>query len=290
MRCYLCESENLHLERNIDDSSYYRCKNCNLLQQVPIPDVYSVDERYKNGKEYFNDLEKGVDYAEGEGFFKKTSIFYYTFLNNYLTKRDIKICDFGASTGFFINFLRTKGFVRVEGIEPSYWASTYGIEKYGVKIYNDKIENIQNLGRYDIFTCFHVIEHLPDPKKIFKYIHDHINGNGLMMLATPNSKNLTIKLVGNKWKHFLPNEHLYLFDSKSIEYFLRICGFEILEIHKCLYENISLKKYLGDLIHQILKYNVRLILSKFGLYDSQKLKRIKFLTNRDGIIVIARKI
>ena len=86
-----------------------------------------------------------------------------------------KILDFGCGNGGFI--LRGKELAaEIVGLE---------VEKRVQDYWSGRMNVVPDLesagGGYDLITAFHVVEHLPDPRKVLWEMSEHLNDNGMII-------------------------------------------------------------------------------------------------------------
>jgi len=81
-------------------------------------------------------------------------------------KENIKILDFGGGEGGFANHLTQQGF-NTEFFDP----------------YIGGNKTLTN-GKYELITCFEVMEHVTDPKSIIKEITPLLSSNGIIIFST----------------------------------------------------------------------------------------------------------
>jgi len=85
------------------------------------------------------------------------------------------------------------------------------------KVDFDKIDTVNSIFKYDLIICYHVIEHLKNPRNFFKNINNLLNDNGYVILTTPNSKSLSFKIFKKYWYHLDAPRHLNILNIKIIK-------------------------------------------------------------------------
>lgn len=83
--------------------------------------------------------------------------------------------------------------------------------------------------KYDIISMGDVIEHLDDPQKGLKKIHNLLEDNGVLWISTPNYKSAFNRL--HKTTTAMWNEpwHITYFDKNGLENLLKSSGFKLLD-------------------------------------------------------------
>jgi len=91
-------------------------------------------------------------------------------------------------------------------------------EKYNYNIHVGTFDKkIYETNYFDCVTMDQVIEHLQDPVRQIKDIHEVLKPGGILIISTPNSNSLTAKLLKEKWLHWHVPYHLHFFSKKSIK-------------------------------------------------------------------------
>jgi 2-polyprenyl-3-methyl-5-hydroxy-6-metoxy-1,4-benzoquinol methylase len=139
-----------------------------------------------------------------------------------------KILDVGCGCGHLLQLFKDFGY-EVYGLD----ISNYAIEVANKTIPDCKImvhdcqEAFRFNTKFDIITCFEVLEHLPNPQKAIKNCYEAIKPNGIFIATTPNklspfnylfNRDRThINVKSNKeWKKILNS-----FKWLEVEYFTR---------------------------------------------------------------------
>jgi 2-polyprenyl-3-methyl-5-hydroxy-6-metoxy-1,4-benzoquinol methylase len=227
LRLGIIKNENVEIfSKNTRDKNNLTVYKDSRSKVIFIDEYYIGDEEYTSGDyrtqslpltSYANaDLE---DLLDTERRYKK----YKQFIVNK------KICDFGCGKG---NFLR---------ISKSHTKSLVGIEiqkNFNNTINNEGIKCISNLDELsepmDTFFLFHCLEHLPDPSKILKEIHNKLklNGEGQIVIEVPHAKDFLLdQLEFEPFKNFtLWSQHLILHTRESLNSLLLDAGFKNISI------------------------------------------------------------
>jgi SAM-dependent methyltransferase len=73
---------------------------------------------------------------------------------------------------------------------------------------------------------WHVLEHLPDPRKTLLECHRILRPGGRIVIAVPNFSSLQARLGGSGWFHLDLPRHLYHFPAMALHQLLNDCGYE----------------------------------------------------------------
>jgi 2-polyprenyl-3-methyl-5-hydroxy-6-metoxy-1,4-benzoquinol methylase len=137
------------------------------------------------------------------------------------------VLDFGCGNAGFIERAKSVA-AEVAGIELER-ALQSSFEERCLKIY-DSLESCQRDGRkWDYITAFHVIEHLPDPRKILKKLAGLLAANGELIIEVPNSNDALLTMYENEaFQNFTYwSQHLFLFNEKTLGGLLEQAGLGI---------------------------------------------------------------
>jgi len=174
-RCLLCDSERIHtadIEYNL-----CRCQACGYVFDNPRPTLAALVSFYSKPGKYDSWLE-----AEAP--------------RNRLWKRRLRkllkhadrgnLLDVGTGTGQFLNVAKPY-FNQVTGTEVSESGLSIAKEKYNLDVAHGELEEC-DLPRnsFDMVTLFHVLEHVPDPRKTIALCRDLLKMGGILVICVPN--------------------------------------------------------------------------------------------------------
>ncbi len=155
-----------------------------------------------------------------------TARLYLDHLIRYCGKSEGRLLEIGCGDGDFLLVAREAGFT-VQGVEFSKSAA----EKAEAKLKDNCVlcGTVEDLPppekAFDICVLFDVIEHVRDPIRFMKNIHNLLGPEGILFLATPSLDSWSARLMKNNWMEFKP-EHLHYFDRETIQNALCKCGFK----------------------------------------------------------------
>ena len=136
------------------------------------------------------------------------------------TKYDSAI-EIGCADGYFLKFLEDYGYSKLIGIEPSLPEnSSIGKIELISAFVNDKT---QLESKVDLVFSSGVFEHIEDINGVLQFCKNHLNEDGELFFAVPNSER---ELEDGDPGLFL-HEHVHYYTSDVIKYLLANNGFEI---------------------------------------------------------------
>jgi len=144
-----------------------------------------------------------------------------------------RLLDVGCGTGTFLERARARGW-DVAGTELSR-AGAAAARAAGLAVAEGELwEAGFPEGTFDVVTCWHVIEHVADPRRLVGEMARVLRPGGALVLATPNLEDRIFRaayLLARRRRPRLyePGErevHLYVFSSPTLRSLLVSSGFD----------------------------------------------------------------
>jgi 2-polyprenyl-3-methyl-5-hydroxy-6-metoxy-1,4-benzoquinol methylase len=208
----------------VDGSLIVRCDRCGLVREATRPTATSAvyDADY-----YSTESSKGgyANYVLDAGINRLTFAERLRAIEAKLgrgprrrganARFGPRLLDVGCALGDFVEVAREEGW-DAEGVEISSFAAAEG-RRRGLTIHCGILEDLGlEAGSYDVITLYDVIEHLIDPVRTMREVARLLASGGVVHIVTPNVGGLQAKVLGAKWYHYKPGEHLYLFSPSTI--------------------------------------------------------------------------
>ncbi len=206
----------------------YKCDNCGFRFTQDIPSLEKIGEYYKS-EAYVShsDSKKGIlnklyhiarNYMLGRKF---------SHIKSVTGKNSGKVLDIGAGTGYFVNYMKEKGF-SPEGVELDEDARKVAKNNFGIEL--KPIHNIYNLPEkeFDIITMWHVLEHIHDLDGYMKSINHTLKEDGWFVCALPNFTSYDAAHYGKHWAAYDVPRHLWHFSPDFFMQFAAHYGFEVI--------------------------------------------------------------
>ncbi|HVU03599.1 MAG TPA: class I SAM-dependent methyltransferase [Polyangiaceae bacterium] len=97
-----------------------------------------------------------------------------------------RLLDIGAGQGDFGAIARA--YYEVDGTEVSSEGQRVARERHGLALrLGDACEIDLPLGRYDVVTLWHVLEHVAEPRRLIARAHEVLSPGGVVCVAVPNT-------------------------------------------------------------------------------------------------------
>ncbi len=210
--CALCGGRDGTSLFRVDDSLMVRCDRCDLVREATRP--AATDTVYD--AEYYSTASAKGGYAN---YILDAEINRITFTERLRAierrlGRKGKLLDVGCALGDFVAVARELGW-DAEGIEISAYAAAQARAR-GLRVRTGTLEEVDLPRRsYDVVTLYDVIEHLTDPVGTLRRVRELLRPDGVVHMVTPNVGGLQARLLGARWYHYKPGEHIYLFSPKT---------------------------------------------------------------------------
>ncbi len=184
------------------------CQECGLVQLNDIPSEQDLLEFYasKYRVEYRRRDKPSSKHVYRAGAMavsrlKKISPFL---------KKNTKMLDIGSGGGEFI-YLASRMGADAHGIDPSSGYLEFGKDHYSINVEQKQISELEGKYSYKVVTMFHVLEHLPDPLKVIKKVHQILDARGYFIIEVPNLESK----ASSPFNHFF-KAHICYFTSLSL--------------------------------------------------------------------------
>ncbi len=189
-----------------DAYSLNRCLSCGFVSVAPLPTAEMLGKYYSN--EYWQPPKQNShDIVDKLYQLRMRSVLNR--IQNYFPQGG-NVLDWGAGNGAWVRFLQKIGY------------EALGIDQYAVNpesnyLINGDIKTVDlKTSSFDVITCFHVLEHLPDPVESFKAALDKLKPKGLMVIEVPNIDSWGFRVFGSKWQPLEIPTHLNHFNLATL--------------------------------------------------------------------------
>ncbi len=221
--CYLCKSKDfkklLNSTRDLKGVYPIICNKCNLVTLNSFTHI--KENHYENSGIHGKNKLSISDWIK---LAKKDDERRYNYLNKFIKGK--KVLDFGCGAGGFLAMSK-KIAKYVAGVEPEIRVQKYWDSKINIQ---PEIEKFNQ--KFDLITCFHVIEHVMEPINTIKILKKFLNKNGTLIIEVPNHEDALLSLYNSKSfiNSYYWSQHLYVFNEKTLKQLIKKTGFKNINI------------------------------------------------------------
>lgn len=195
-----------------------RCSSCSLVWLEAPPAPSEMWQHY--GKAYDRAISRaGKDARFWAG--RRATVLKH--------KSGGTVLDLGCSSGGFLASLAGPSWNRF-GIEMSENVARVA-ESSGAQVFvGDILDAPFQPESFDVITCFHVFEHLHQPRQVLAKVHQWLKPGGIFYAEMPNIDSLDAFIFRSYWHSLELPRHLYHFSPLSVRRLLLAAGFSEIQI------------------------------------------------------------
>lgn len=189
------------------------CSLCGFVYVSNTPPQKYYDEYYRNESKY-----EGIRENEIHDYFTYKEFAHI--LKRFVSKES-NILEVGCSTGKLLNFIKTKGYKNLLGIEPAPECKLIAKNNYGIEVITSTLDNFKRKEKYDLIIFSAVLEHLTDIRNTVIKAYSLLNENGIIYICVPDA--------GQFYKKFdepfgeFSTEHINFFTEQSLDQLMSNC-------------------------------------------------------------------
>jgi 2-polyprenyl-3-methyl-5-hydroxy-6-metoxy-1,4-benzoquinol methylase len=141
-------------------------------------------------------------------------------------KKSGALLDLGCSSGSFLESLRGDSW-ELYGIEMSADCAKRAEARSGAKVFVGNIlEAPFPPESFDVITCFDVLEHLYEPRRVMAKITEWLKPGGIFYVFVPNIDSAEARVFGSYWCGLELPRHLFHYSPTSLRYLAKSVGLE----------------------------------------------------------------
>jgi len=145
----------------------------------------------------------------------------------YLKGHDTSVLDIGCSTGIFLKVLADQGFTDLQGFDLSRAHREYVQRQHHIRCAGSFADLPD--ARFDLVTCYAVLEHTIDPLEFLRNTRRILKPGGCVVLLVPNYQSWYRMLARQQWVWLVPPVHLQYFSPSSLAMAVRRAGLDLVE-------------------------------------------------------------
>ncbi len=233
-RCPLCGGDTLAYQFTDASTPVVRCSDCGLMMRNPQPSDAELAAIYD--KHYFlGSRADATTSTQTDRLKRETAVRYLDEIEARLaggpeTRRGLKLLELGPGLGNLLVEAASRGY-DVTGVEYSESSVRAANERLGSpRVLQGSIGDVHlPPGSFDVAVLADVIEHTRDPLGDLRHVWRALRAGGVLFIAVPSLDSWSARLMRKRWIDF-KLEHLFYFDSLTMQSMLFRAGFEHVQI------------------------------------------------------------
>ncbi|MBO9671548.1 MAG: methyltransferase domain-containing protein [Sphingobium sp.] len=216
---------------------------CSLAWIDPMPDAGDLGKFYSSY--YTHSAGEGAAAVASPGLAKRVLAAIFPgrrlqFLSSLMHFGDMApgdMLEVGCGSGHFLAQAAAAGW-RVMGIDFDEAAvaaarAIPGVDAQAMDMHDPALDG----KRFDGIAFNNVIEHLPDPARVFARCHALLAPGGRVVMVTPNIQAQCHAVFGEHWRGLEVPRHIYLFSAQALHKFAANAGFRNIQVFSPLNGN-----------------------------------------------------
>jgi SAM-dependent methyltransferase len=139
-----------------------------------------------------------------------------------------RLLDLGCGNGAFAVEMQRRGW-QCAVTELDEWTldamRTRGIEAKSPQ--DAQANGFAGIEKFDAITCWHVLEHVPDPLALSRWSRDQLAATGVFQATVPNLASWQAARYGRNWFHLDVPRHLYHFTPATLNDLMTRAGLRV---------------------------------------------------------------
>jgi SAM-dependent methyltransferase len=163
------------------------------------------------------------------------------------------VLDMGCSSGGFLSSLKGPLWQRY-GIEMSGGVATVAQAKCRAQVFiGDILDAPFPPSSFDAITCFHVFEHLYQPREVLEKVWEWLKPDGVFYTMMPNIDSGGARIFGSYWYALELPRHLYHFSPESLIHLANSIGLQEVSLttHREVFVEASVRYMLDDAFERL---------------------------------------
>jgi SAM-dependent methyltransferase len=139
-------------------------------------------------------------------------------------KQSGALLDLGCSSGSFLESMRGESW-KLYGVEMSADGARTAEERSGAQVFVGNILDAPFPAEsFDVITCFDVLEHLYEPRKVMARVGEWLKPGGIFYVLVPNVDSAEARAFGSYWHGLELPRHLFHYAPASLKFLAESAG------------------------------------------------------------------
>lgn len=210
--------DRLHGRR--DKYTLVRCSACSLVWLSDPPKPAEMHLHYTDA--YNKLISAGGENSPERWRARKDALTQY--------KESGTLLDLGCSSGSFLAFMQSESW-KLYGIELSAESATTAKERSTAQVFvGDVLDAPFPCEFFDAITCFDVLEHLYEPRRVMARVTEWLKPGGVFYVLVPNVNSAEARVFGSYWHGLELPRHLFHFSPASLRSLAESAGLRVVSL------------------------------------------------------------
>lgn len=197
-----------------------RCPACSLVWLRHPPQSKEMHLHYTAA--YDRLISAAGDNSPARWGFRKKALALY--------KQSGTLLDLGCSSGSFLESLKDDGW-KLHGIEMSTQCAKIAEAKTGAQVFVGHILDATfPRESFDAITCFDVLEHLYEPKRVMAHVGEWLKPGGIFYVLVPNIDSAEARAFGSYWHGLELPRHLFHYSPPALKFLAESAGLSVVSL------------------------------------------------------------
>lgn len=204
------------LHGRADNYTLLRCAACSLvwLDRPPAPE--EMHEHYTDA--YHKLISTAGGKTDKRWSVRKSDLAQH--------KQSGALLDLGCSSGSFLASMQSDSW-KLYGVEMSAECAKTAEARCGAQVFVGNVLDAPFPAEsFDVITCFDVLEHLFEPRKVMEKVAQWLKPGGIFFVQVPNIDSAEARVFGTYWHGLELPRHLFHYSPESLKFLAEASGMQ----------------------------------------------------------------